>query len=294
MSSVLDVFSDLSEQLNYNLTGFPLYVRKGTLLQFARYAAACHWHPDLEFILVLEGSMEYFVNRQIVRIGMSEGIFVNSKRLHYGFSTDKTNCSFIVVAVHPSLLGEDTHTGKIYLEEKFGSNTDDFVLLQPQIPWQREILLLLNQMYNEMYSSTCNPLRLLSQAVSLCASIGEYILPVSGQITDNQSLMTVWKMTGFIHKQYGLKITLDNIAAAGNVCRSKCCELFRRYVGQTPNTYLLLYRIQKSCEMLCETNMPISEIALTCGFQSPGYFSYVFHKARGSIPRDYRKLIVGS
>jgi len=54
----LEIFSDMSERLKYNLLGFPLYVRRGGLRNFARYAA-CHWHPDLEFILVLDGAMGY-------------------------------------------------------------------------------------------------------------------------------------------------------------------------------------------------------------------------------------------
>ena len=54
----LKVFSDMSERVNYNLPGFLLYVREGELRNFVRYAA-CHWHPDLEFILVLDGAMDY-------------------------------------------------------------------------------------------------------------------------------------------------------------------------------------------------------------------------------------------
>src|SRR4051812_41784515 len=122
MVSELEVFSDLSERLNYNLPDFPLYVRKGRLRHFDRFAAACHWHPDLEYILVLDSSMEYFVNGKILHLAKDDGIFVNSKRLHYGFSADKTDCSFIVVVVHPSLLGEGIGAGKMYLTEKFGTN----------------------------------------------------------------------------------------------------------------------------------------------------------------------------
>jgi AraC-like DNA-binding protein len=289
MGSALEVFSDLSERLNYNLPDFPLYVRKGTLRQFDRYAAACHWHSDLEFILVLDGSMEYFINGQTVHIDTGNGIFVNSKRLHYGFSTDKTDCSFIVVAVHPMLLGENTQTGKLYLEEKFGANTEDFILLNPKILWQQEVLILLDQMYAEMHVNTPNPIRLLSQAASLTASMGDYLQQVFRQLANDQSWLTVCKMTGFIHGHYDRKITLDDIAAAGNVCRSRCCELFGKYVGQTPNTYLIGYRIQKSCEMLRETNRSIIEIALACGFQTASYFSYTFRKEMGSVPQHYRK-----
>jgi AraC family transcriptional regulator, melibiose operon regulatory protein len=291
MSTKLEVFSDLSERLHYNLTDFPLYVRKGALNQFDLYAAACHWHPDLEFILVLDGAMEYFVNGETVLIERGNGIFVNSKRLHYGFSTDKRDCSFIVVAIHPSLLGESTHVGKVYLDEKFGTDTEDYILLTPQSSWKNELLLSLNQIYNEMNKNTGNPLRLLSQATSLCASIGDHIQRVSGHLNDDQAWIAVWKMTGFIHHHYDHKLTLDDIAAAGSICRSSCCELFSKYIGQTPNTYLVRYRIQKSCQMLLETNRSVSEIAMVCGFQSPSYFSYVFRKEMGLTPQDYRKKV---
>lgn len=291
MSAALEVFSDLSERLNYNLPDFPLYVRKGRLLHFDKYAAACHWHADLEFILVLDGAMEYYVNGKIVHLGIGEGIFVNSRRLHYGFSANKTDSSFIVVAVHPSLLGEGTQAGKVFLEEKFGSSTDDFLFLKPQVPWQREALLMLQQMYDEMYRNTPNPLRLLAQVTSLSADMGEQVQPVTRRLTDDQSWQVVRKMTEFIHRNYENKLTIDDIAAAGTICRSKCCELFAKYIGQTPNNYLIRYRLQKSCEMLRETNRSMSEIALACGFQSGSYFSYVFRKEMDTIPQEYRRQI---
>jgi AraC-type DNA-binding domain-containing proteins len=289
MSSALEVFSDLSEKLHYNLPDFPLYVRKGTLRQFDRHAAACHWHPDLEFISVLDGSMEYFVNGQTVHIDTGTGIFVNSKRLHYGFSNNMTDCSYLVVTVHPALLGENTPAGKGYLGEKFGSVASDYLLLAPQSLWQREALLSLSRIYEEMYSDGCNLLRLLSQAASLCACVGDHVRQVSRDPVDDQSWMVIWKMTGFIHQHYDSKIALSDIASAGAVCRSRCCELFSRYVGQTPNTYLMRYRIQKSCEMLRETNRSVCEIAIACGFESASYFSYVFRRETGSAPQDYRR-----
>ena len=289
MGSGLEVFSDLSERLNYNIPGFPLYVRKGLLRLFDRYAAACHWHTDLEFILVLDGAMDYFINGQVVRVNADNGIFVNSKRLHYGFSSDNTDCSFLVVAIHPSILGENTHAGRVYVEEKFGPNTYDFILLSPQTPWQQETLLSLKQLYDEMHGDVVNPLRLLSQATSLSADMADHLQPVKEQHSIHQSWSTVCKMTGFIHQNYEHKITLDDIAAAGCVCRSRCCELFSNYIGQTPNNYLIRYRIQKSCEMLKETKRSILEIAVACGFGSPSYFSYAFRKETGLVPQDYRK-----
>ncbi|MBJ9992408.1 MULTISPECIES: AraC family transcriptional regulator [Paenibacillus] len=290
MSKSLEVFSDLSERLDYNLSDLRLYVRKGNLQQFSNYSAACHWHPDVEFILVLEGSMDYFINGQTIRIDQGNGIFVNSNRMHYGFSQEQIDCTYIVVVIHPSLFGEATSLARKYADQKFGTHMDDFLLLTDQTAWQREVLVSIKNIYAEMHNSNLqNPLRLLSLALSLCAYVGDHVQQKEGH-TDNEQLWTmIWKMTGFIHQNYESKITLNDIAAAGTVCRSRCCKLFNTYVGQTPNEYLIRYRIQKSCDMLKETNRSISEIAMACGFQSASYFTFIFRKQLGLVPQDYRK-----
>jgi AraC family transcriptional regulator, melibiose operon regulatory protein len=290
----LEVFSDMSERLNYNLPGFPIYARKGELRHFDRYAAACHWHPDLEFILVLEGSMDYFVNGQILHMNKGEGIFVNGKRLHYGFSDEKTDCSFIVVVVHPFVLWENTPVGKAFCELKFGFNADDYILLKTKTSWQVKILALIKQIFEEINRSEENPLYILSLVTALCACTAENLQLSSGERNNNlnaKSWVAIRKMTGFIFKNYGNKITLDDIAAAGSVCRSKCCRLFGEYIGQTPNTYLTGYRIRKSCEMLKDSNMTVLEVSMSCGFQSPSYFTYIFQKEIGLTPKEYRNQL---
>ena len=284
----LEVFSDFSERLRYNLPGFPLYVRRGELRDFDRYATACHWHPDLEFTLVLDGVKDYFINGQTLRINKGDGIFVNSKRLHYGFSADKSNCSFIVIVVHPSLLGEGTFPGKEYIESKFRHATEDYIILTKQSEWQREVLASITKIYDEMHRENCNPIRLISQITSLCACIGDNIKSASMTHADERSWLAVWNMTGYVQKNYINKITVDDIAAAGSVCRSKCCKLFNEHIGQTPNAYLTRYRVQKSCEMLLETNMSVIEIAIASGFQSPSYFTHIFQKEIGLTPKEYR------
>lgn len=290
MESTLEVFSDASERLNYNIPDFPLYVREGRLLYFDRFAAPIHWHSDLEFIFVLEGSMEYFVNGQTVCIDKGNGIFVNSKRMHNGYSNNMKDCHYIVLVIHPILLGGNTQAGKAYFEEKFGPNMEDFLFLNAQVTWQQNVLISIRDIYEEMHQDA-NPLRLMSQVMSLCASIGDHIQQTPRNKVDDNSWETIWKMTRFIHQNYEEKISLEDIAFAGNVCRSICCNLFSKYLEQSPNNYLIGYRIQKSCEMLKETNRSIGEIAIACGFQSGSYFSYTFRKKMGYGPQDYRKQL---
>lgn len=291
MSSPIEVCSDLSEHLNYNLSDFPLYVHRDHLYRYG-YAASCHWHIDLEFINIIDGSMDFFINGKIAHLDSNSGIFVNSKRLHYGFSNQKDDCNFIALIINPILFYGSSYASKKYFDEKFGLNTDDYILLDSRIDWQKESLKQITKIYELMQCKKYNPLQVLSQAASLCAQMGGYVQDVSDTHEDGHLQISIWEMTGYIHQHYDKKITLDDIAASGAVCRSKCCELFKKYVEQTPNNYLNRYRISKGSEMLKDTNRTISEIAIMCGFQSSSYFSNVFRKATGLTPNDYRNQFI--
>jgi AraC-type DNA-binding domain-containing proteins len=284
----LDVFSDLSERVNYNIPNFPLYVRKATLKLFEKYTVANHWHPDLEFVLVVNGTMEYFVNGEIQRLKAGEGIFVNSKRMHYNYLQTQTDCSFIVVVIHPSLLSGNTDAGSNYVREKFGLETENFTHLLPEIEWQNHILCGLQDICNLMYEENADLLELLSKAAALCSGIGKHIQTYETHIKNGSEWPSLWNMTAFIHRNFDRKLTLEEIAAAGSVCRSKCCEIFRNHAGQTPNLYLTRYRIQKSSELLRDSDRSIIDIAFTCGFQSAGYFAQVFRGETGLTPKEYR------
>lgn len=284
----LDVFSDLSERLDYNIKNFQLYIKQGALIPFDKFAAASHWHPDLEFIYVLDGYMDFFVNGQTIHLERGNGVFINSKRLHYGYSSDMSDCKYIVICIHPSLLGNERWIGKEYWEEKFGSNTEDFIVLTDQKIWHKLILDMMIKLYDEMYGQ-CNPIKLLAMALSLCANIGDHIQDKKEQTNIDPSWFYVWKMTAFIHGHYDSKITLDDIASAGSVSRTHCCLLFGKYINQSPNAYTNKYRLNKSCEMLLETDRSISEIAISCGFQSASYYTSLFRKELGIVPNEYRK-----
>ena len=97
------------------------------------------------------------------------------------------------------------------------------------------------------------------------------------------------RMTGFIQRNYSEKISLNDIAEAGAICRSKCCKIFREFLGKTPVEYLTEYRISKSIELLNTTDMSITDIAVNCGFCGSSYYAETFMKLMKCTPSEYRK-----
>lgn len=95
-------------------------------------------------------------------------------------------------------------------------------------------------------------------------------------------------MVGFIQQNYTDKISLADIATAGSVGESKCCKLFKKYINETPNAYLNQYRLNKSTELLKNTDMSITEIALSVGYTGSSYYTETFHKWFGKTPREFK------
>lgn len=70
-------------------------------------------------------------------------------------------------------------------------------------------------------------------------------------------------------------------------------KLFKQYTGFSPSRYKEEVRIQKSKELLANTNMTSQEIAFEVGIDTPYYFCILFKKRTGYTPLEYRKLAQG-
>ena len=82
---------------------------------------------------------------------------------------------------------------------------------------------------------------------------------------------------------------MAQIAASGAVGQSKCCKLFMRFLNQTPMAYVNQYRLYQSLELLRNTAMSVTEIALAVGFGSASYYAEAFRKGFDQSPTQYRK-----
>lgn len=62
-----------------------------------------------------------------------------------------------------------------------------------------------------------------------------------------------------------------------------------RATGLTPNAYILTLRLNKAKKLLVYTEDSIKQVAFSCGFSSPYYFSKCFTEHVGQTPTEYRK-----
>jgi len=65
---------------------------------------------------------------------------------------------------------------------------------------------------------------------------------------------------------------------------------FRRVLGRSVLSYINAHRIERAKRLLEESDLRVSDIARTCGFQSRVNFHRVFARITGQSPEQFRRL----
>lgn len=91
----------------------------------------------------------------------------------------------------------------------------------------------------------------------------------------------------YIQFNYSTDISVDDIANAVGISRSHLYRVFISNLNQSPIDYLTEYRINEACSLIRNTNLSISEIAVSVGFFDQFYFSRVFKKIKKIPPSKY-------
>lgn len=99
----------------------------------------------------------------------------------------------------------------------------------------------------------------------------------------------VQKAVEYIHGHYVYPISIEEIAADTGLSRSQLYRIFLKHTGKSPKEYLTDFRIAQACRLLKNTQLPITTIAGSVGFDNSLYFSKVFHKIHGVSPSAYRQ-----
>ena len=85
------------------------------------------------------------------------------------------------------------------------------------------------------------------------------------------------------------RTSLAALAKTAGLSVPHYCGLFRRLAGYPPIEHLRRLNIQRACQMLDTSSLPIGEIAGRLGWEDPLYFSRCFRRVTGKSPKMWRK-----
>lgn len=80
----------------------------------------------------------------------------------------------------------------------------------------------------------------------------------------------------------------SKIAAQLGISTRQLERLFGKYLNASPKKYYMELRLDRARHLLVQTEMSVTEIAVACGFESPGHFTRVYRTAFGITPMMQR------
>lgn len=110
---------------------------------------------------------------------------------------------------------------------------------------------------------------------------------IDGKLKKNH-LITIERAKEYIAEHFTDDISLMEIAAYSHVSPFHFSRIFKTFTYSTPHQYLLSIRLQNAAMLLRNTEMPVTDIAFTSGFNSIEYFSAAFSNKYKCSPVKFR------
>ena len=253
-----------------------------------------HWHDEMEISYIEQGSLQVKINHRNLELSCGEGIFINTGVLHAYEHRQKGVCRMPNVLFQPAFLYgmEGSVFQKKYIMPLMEAVEVSYVILRPDVPWQKHVLELIRYSHELCVKQECGYEILLRNALSdIILQLYLYCFP--RQKSENrgkpQENIRMRKMMTYIQQYYTEPLTVERIAAAASVSKRECLRCFKNTINQSPMHYVREQRIEQAKKLLSNTTFTLGEISEKCGFQSQSYFTQIFRESVGQTPGEYRK-----
>ena len=92
----------------------------------------------------------------------------------------------------------------------------------------------------------------------------------------------------FIKKNYATRFRVIDLALSCGMSESYFRKSFETYMNMTPMEYVNFVRVQKGCQLLRQTDLPVALISDKIGYESVSSFIRNFRRIIGSTPKKWR------
>jgi AraC-like DNA-binding protein len=99
----------------------------------------------------------------------------------------------------------------------------------------------------------------------------------------------VARVTAYVDARLGQRLSVVDLANVVRLSPSRTSKCFLSTFGASPGQFVLERRIACAMTMIEETNEPLSQIALACGFCDQPHFTRRFRAMVGVTPRTWRQ-----
>jgi AraC-like DNA-binding protein len=92
-----------------------------------------------------------------------------------------------------------------------------------------------------------------------------------------------------MREHVGDPISVEDVAGKVGLSRAHFFSLFRDQLNTTPQVFWSAVRVEEAIRRLVRRDEPLTSVALSLGFSSPGNFSRFFREHMGVSPSGFRR-----
>ncbi|MBL7016277.1 MAG: helix-turn-helix domain-containing protein [Kiritimatiellales bacterium] len=284
----------------FGATGFPLAVRRvqtdagHTPSHPHDLTEVEHSHDFCELVIVTHGQAMHWLEGSDFPVTAGDVFLLQGRQRHYFF--ERENLDLINIMYDP---------GKIALPESDLRRMPGYCamfMLEPTYRRQhrfasrlhlRRVPLARAERLAEEMEHECTE-QIPGHEAVLRAKLLELLVFLSraytaSDATEAHALLRVGNVIGALENDFSKNWSVEELLEIAHMSRSNLMRIFRKATGQTPIEYLVRLRIQRAMEMLHNTDLSITEIALEAGFNDSNYFTRQFRRICKIPPSAFRK-----
>ena len=247
-----------------------------------------HWHDEVEMIYVREGELRISIEGKIYTATSGEVFLVNPGELHY-MEADKIPVDYYTI-LFPlqfiSFLSQDRIEREILLPFREGK-----LILQNDIN-QKAFMRMIEEMILELIEVNDEKkgiyeLRTKTLLLRLIAEFAEEDCFHESVMRKNSYLQR--EMISYIQDHFEEKITLEMLADEFHLSQKYISRYFKEQFAISFMQYVGHLRMEKAKDLLRNTELSITEVAMSSGYPSVNLFIRNFKEAYQITPLQYRK-----
>ncbi|MBQ4136479.1 MAG: helix-turn-helix transcriptional regulator [Clostridia bacterium] len=251
-----------------------------------KYEMVLHWHSAIEIIRVTNGQLDVSLNAQAYKAKAGDILISNSETIHGAIPHE--GCEYECIVFHPDeiITGENRCAG--FIKELLNRSTHlcEYISHNSSPGIERIVNELSIRLQCKDESSDFAVISLIYGFFS--AVISEKLYERKKQNPHERDFAKLKRAIEFMRENYSKDIRLSDIAAVSDISAKYFCRFFKKMTDKTPIEYLVDYRIERASKMLISGKMPVTEIALSCGFNDLSYFIKTFKRYKGISPLKFR------
>lgn len=263
----------------------------------------CNWptHSDrLSLKFSFHGTEAYYVRHRNVTVEKDRLLVVNAGQPYSSSIRSEEWVHSLAIYFDPHLLqvAADTSSDEVLLAnpmERKGSSVWFYEDLLTATPRLRNQLTLLRQhleaspmteleLEERLYHILLDLLPTHRRAVYHTATRLSAVKPT----TRLEIYRRLHLAREVIEEQATEALTLDAIAGASMLSKNHLLRHFRELFGHSPHQYVTSVRLAKACHLLTQSELPVQDISLNSGFESPSSFGRLFKSVFTLSPQQYR------